>query len=87
MTLTIKLGQDIVEAHSHTKISVHMSSSSAVRVLKDRQTDRQTHTQTDPTDSITSTADAGGKNATEAWWKLAMFGRTGASATSVTSLF
>ena len=58
MTLTIELGQDIVGTHPHTKNRVHTSNGSVMRVLKDRQTDRHT----DGTDSITSTADAGGKN-------------------------
>ena len=52
MTLTIELGQDIGDAHLHTKNCVHTLDGLVVRVLKDRQTD----THTDGTDSITLTA-------------------------------
>ena len=56
MTLTIELGPDIVRTHPNTKNCVNTSNGSVMRVLKDRQT----HRHTDGTDSITSTADAGG---------------------------
>ena len=58
MTLTFELIQDAVMVHCHTKYYFHSSNGSAGRVLTDTQTD----TQTDGTNSITSTADAGGKN-------------------------
>ena len=58
MTLIFELDLDIVKVHPYTEIWVHRSNGSAVRVLTDGQTDRQT----DGTDSITSTADTGGKN-------------------------
>ncbi len=54
MTLPIKLDLDMVQVDLHIKCFVRMSNSSAVRVLTDRHTDG--------TDSITLTADAGGKN-------------------------
>ncbi len=58
LTLAIKLIQGIDQLHPDTKFCVRTSSRSAVRAL----TDGHTHTQTDLTDSITLTSDAGGKN-------------------------
>ena len=58
VTLTIKLDLDMVQANLLVKLLVRSSNGSVVRVL----TDGQTHTKTDGADSITSTADAGGKN-------------------------
>ena len=55
MTLTFKLIQDITKVNNDTKFWDRMSNGSAVRI---------TDTQTDGTDSITSTADAGGNNQT-----------------------
>ncbi len=61
MTLTFELIREMVEIHLSTKFWVRISNGSDVRVL----TDTQTHTQTDGTDFIPSTADAGGKNEAE----------------------
>ena len=58
MTLTIELVQDIIKVNPCTKYHDHISNGSAVRAL----TYRHTHTQTDQTVSITSTAYVGGKN-------------------------
>ncbi len=70
LTLTIKLGQDIIKVHPHTKIRVRMSNGSARRVLNYRQTHTRTHThihtQTHGTDSFTSDRCAGG-NKHEIW--------------------
>ncbi len=60
MTLTIKLVQGNIKINPCIKYRDHMSNGSAVRVL----TDRQTHRHTDRSVSITSTADAGGKDMT-----------------------
>ncbi len=54
MTLTIELDLDIVQVDLHVKFLVRTSNCSVVRVLTDRQTDGS--------NSMTSTADAGGKN-------------------------
>ncbi len=56
MTLTIELIQDIVKVNACPKFWVRTSNGSAVSQL----TDAHTHTQTDGTDFIPSTADAGG---------------------------
>ena len=56
MTLTIDLDLDIVQVDLHVKFCVRTSNGSIVRVLTDRQTDRQK----DGSDSMTSTADARG---------------------------
>ena len=58
MTLTFKLGLDMNQVDLHVKFHVHTSNGSAMRVL------HYSHTHTDRTDSITSTADAGGNNLT-----------------------
>ncbi len=58
MTLTFKLIRDIVNGNVHAEFQVRISNGSAVRVL----TDGQTNKQTDGTDFIPSTADAGGNN-------------------------
>ncbi len=59
MTLTIELDLDMVQVDLHVKFLVRTSNGSVVRVL----TDGHTHTdrQSDGTDSITATTDAGGK--------------------------
>ena len=54
--LTIELVRDIIKVNPCTKFRDHTSNGSAVRVL----TDRHTHTHTDGSVFITSTADAGG---------------------------
>ncbi len=54
MTLTIELDLDMIKVDLHVKFIVRTSNGSVVRVLNYRHT----HTYTD---SITSTADAGGK--------------------------
>ncbi len=54
--MTFELIQDIVKVNACTKFWVPTSNGSAMRELTD------THTQTDGTDFIPSTADAGGKN-------------------------
>ena len=54
--LELWLIQDIVRVNPHTKFWVHTSNGSAAREL----TDAHTHRQTDGTDFIPSTADAGG---------------------------
>ena len=59
MTLPIELDLDMFQVDLHVKFLVRMSNGSAVRV----HTDSQTHTQKHGCDSITSTADAGGKKA------------------------
>ena len=56
MTLTIELDLDIVQVDLHVKFRVRTSNVSVVRVLTDRQKDRQK----DGSDSMTLTADAGG---------------------------
>ncbi len=58
MTLTFELIQDIIMVNTCTKYWVRRSNGLDVREL----TDAHTHTQTDGTDFIPSTADAGGKN-------------------------
>ncbi len=60
MTLTIKLIRDVIVVLQGPKYWVRRSNSSVVRALTDTHT--QTERQMDWTDSITSTADAGGKN-------------------------
>ena len=64
MTLIMVLGPDIIKVHPHTKFRLRMSNGSALRALTDAQTDRQT----DGTNSIMSTDDAGGNENT---WALA----------------
>ncbi len=54
MTLPIKHGLDMVQADLHVKFLVSNWNGSVMRVHT------HTHTQTDGSDSITSTADAGG---------------------------
>ena len=68
MTLTFdlwpwpfELVRDIIKVNPCTKFHDHTSNRSAVRALTNRHTDTHTHTQTDDTVFITSTADAGGK--------------------------
>ncbi len=58
MTLAFKLDLDMNQVDLHVKFLVHTSNSSAVRVLNYRHT----HRHTGRTDSITSTAVAGGNN-------------------------
>ena len=43
MTLTFELIRDIIKVNIPTKFRIRMSNCSAVRVLTDRRTDRQTH--------------------------------------------
>ncbi len=62
MTLITELVRDITKDNPCTKFCDHRSNGSAMRVLTHWQTDRQGDRQTDGTISITSTADAGGKN-------------------------
>ncbi len=59
--MTFELVQDIIKVNPCTKFHDRTPNSSAVRVLTDRQTDAHTHTYTDRTVFITSTADTGGK--------------------------
>ncbi len=66
-TLSIELVRDIVQIHPSTNFRVRMSNGSAMRVLTDRRTDGQKDRRTDRTENITSTANAGGKNATWHW--------------------
>ena len=47
MTLILKLDLDMVKMYLHTKNEVSMLSGSKVIAWTDRNTDRQTHTQTD----------------------------------------
>ncbi len=61
MTLTFELIQDIIKVNACTKFWVCMSNGSAVRELTDAHTHTHTDRQTDGTDFIPSTADAGGK--------------------------
>ena len=63
MTLIIKLILDIDQLDAHTTFRVGNSNGSAVRAQTNRRTDGQTDRQKDGTDSITSTADAGGNDA------------------------
>ncbi len=65
MTLAIELGLDIIKVHPHT---IFMSVCQTVQPWECSLTDRNTETWTDKTDSITSTAAAGGKN-----WILCSF--------------
>ena len=58
MTLAFEPIRDIVNLNPYTKFWVNTSHGSVGRALTDTQTD----TQTDGTDFIPSTADAGGKN-------------------------
>ena len=58
MTLTFELVRAIVTEVPHTKFQVPMLNGSDFRAFTNRHT--HTHTPTDGTDSITSTADAGG---------------------------
>ena len=58
MTLAIKLVREVINANPCTNFQIRMSIRLAVRAL----TNRQTHTQTHGTNSITPTADVGGKN-------------------------
>ncbi len=58
MTLTNELIRDVVTVNPCTKFHDHTPNGSAVRAL----TDRHTHTHTDSSVFITSTADAGGNN-------------------------
>ncbi len=58
MTLPIELDLDLVPVDFHVKFYVRTLNGSVMRA----QTDRQTHTRTNGSDSMTSTADAGGKN-------------------------
>ncbi len=58
-TLPIKLDLDMVHIDFHVKFLVRMSNGSVSRA----QTHTHTDTHTDGSDSMTSTADAGGKNA------------------------
>ena len=60
MTLTFQLDLDMIQVDLHVRFLVRMSNGSSVRVLNYRHT--LPHRHTDGTDSITSTADAGGKN-------------------------
>ncbi len=62
MTLAIKLVREVNNANPCTNFQIRMSIRLAVRALTNWQTQRHTDTQTNGTDSITSTADAGGKN-------------------------
>ena len=61
-TLTYNPSLAKVKVNSHTKNQGHRSNGSAVRVLTHRQSERQMERWKDGSDSITSTADAGGKN-------------------------
>ncbi len=65
MTLAFELIRDIVKVNACPKFWVRMSNSSAARQLTDA------HTQTDGTDFIPSTTDAGGK------YRLTLKGQTG----------
>ncbi len=60
MTLTIELDLDMVHVDLHVKLLVHTSNGSVGRVLTDGQTDG--------TDSITSTAVAGGNDLVKPAW-------------------
>ncbi len=62
MTLTIKVIRDIIKVNPCAKFRDPRSNGSAVRELTNWQTHRHTDTQTDGTDFIPSTANAGGKN-------------------------
>ena len=62
LTLTIKVMQDIIKVNPCTKFGDHTSNGSAVRALTDRQTDTHTHSHTDGSVFITSTANAGGND-------------------------
>ncbi len=60
MTLTFELVREIIKVNPCVKFCDHTPNGSAVRALTDRHTD--THTHTDGSVFITSTADAGGNN-------------------------
>ncbi len=57
MTLAIKLVWEVIDANPCTNFQIRMS----IRLAVNWQTHRQTNRQTNGTNSITSTADAGGK--------------------------
>ncbi len=61
-TLTYNPNLAKVKVNYHTKNQGRRSLGSAVRVFTHTDTDTQTHTQKDGSNSMTSTADAGGKN-------------------------
>ncbi len=63
MTLTIKLGLNIIKVYLLTKICVSTSNGSGGRVLNYIHI----HTNIHWTDSITSTADTGGNNKSYYW--------------------
>ncbi len=62
MTFFMELILDIDQLDAYTTFGVNISKGSAVRVQTNRRTDRQK----DRTDSITSTADTGGNNCSDA---------------------
>ena len=62
MTLTSKLGQELVTGIPHTKFCDPRSNGSVVRALTYRHTHAHIHTQTYGTDFIPSTTDAAGND-------------------------